>query len=252
MLQGPYGDPDQGRLLIRLPFKIFAMATVLLPVTGFIACIIISLIYHYEDTTHAHCKVSNYLPSISSSVARVPERYIWRVCIGLHSAPRYLMSFAYFSFYRGRFSGRERERLLSGLALLCSLAENTGLLLLTYVSSKENHRYHDNGFRVFTGSSLVHMLITCRLWYVIKRSFESAEEDVSYRRKLRLFVLNATCCLASYLLYKRHNDRCEPGVYTLFAFIEYLMVFSNIAFHFTAFWDFGSKELIVATPLIRP
>lgn len=96
------------------------------------------------------------------------------------------------------------------------------------------------------------MLITCRLWYVIKRSFESAEEDVSYRRKLRLFVLNATCCLASYLLYKRHNDRCEPGVYTLFAFIEYLMVFSNIAFHFTAFWDFGSKELIVATPLIRP
>lgn len=70
----------------------------------------------------------------------MPERYIWRVCIGLHSAPRYLMSFAYFSFYRGRFSGRERERLLSGLALLCSLAENTGLLLLTYVSSKENHR----------------------------------------------------------------------------------------------------------------
>uniref|UniRef100_A0A3P8N8T3 Acyltransferase PGAP2 n=1 Tax=Astatotilapia calliptera TaxID=8154 RepID=A0A3P8N8T3_ASTCA len=214
MLQGPYGDPDQGRLLIRLPFKIFAVVTVLLPVTGFIACIIVSLIYHYEDTTHAHCKVSNYLPSISSSVAHVPERYIWRVCIGLHSAPRYLMSFAYFSFYRGRFSGR--ERLLSGLALLCSLAENTGLLLLTYVSSKENHRYHDNGFRVFTGSSLVHMLITCRLWYVMKRSFESAEEDVSYRRKLRLFVLNAACCLASCLLYKRHNDRCEPGDCKLF------------------------------------
>ncbi|XP_013770645.1 post-GPI attachment to proteins factor 2-like [Pundamilia nyererei] len=155
MLQGPYGDPDQGRLLIRLPFKIFAVVTVLLPATGFIACIIVSLIYHYEDTTHTH----------------------W--------------------------------------------------------------------------SSLVHMLITCRLWYVMKRSFESAEEDVSYRRKLRLFVLNAACCLASCLLYKRHNDRCEPGVYTLFAFIEYLMVSSNIAFHFTAFWDFGSKELIVATPLIR-
>lgn len=38
-----------------------------------------------------------------------------------------------------------------------------------------------------------------------------SQEDVSYRRKLRLFVLNAACCLASYLLYKRHNDRCEPG-----------------------------------------
>lgn len=58
MLQGPYGDPDQGRLLIRLPFKIFAVVTVLLPATGFIACIIVSLIYHYEDTAHAHCKVN--------------------------------------------------------------------------------------------------------------------------------------------------------------------------------------------------
>uniref|UniRef100_A0A3Q4MZF1 Acyltransferase PGAP2 n=1 Tax=Neolamprologus brichardi TaxID=32507 RepID=A0A3Q4MZF1_NEOBR len=195
-------------------------------------CLLLSVISLLTDASVCLC-VSNYLPSISSSVAHVPERYIWRVCIGLHSAPRYLMSFAYFSFYRGRFSGR--ERLLSGLALLCGLAENTGLLLLTYVSSKENHRYHDNGFRVFTGSSLVHMLITCRLWYVIKRSFES--EDASYRWKLRLFVLNATCCLASYLLYERHNDRCEPGVhYQMFRLLSELR------------WDMFSTSTLYASP----
>ncbi|XP_030602298.1 post-GPI attachment to proteins factor 2-like [Archocentrus centrarchus] len=251
MLQGPYGNPDQDRLLIRLPFKTFAVGTVLLPVTGFITCIFISLFYHYEDVMHTHCKVSNYLPSISSTIARLPERYVWRVCIGLHSAPRFLVAFTYFSFYRGRFSSQRWERLLSRLAFVCGVAENAGLLLLTYVSSKENHRYHDNGFRVFTGSSLLHMLITCWLWYVIKRSYESAEEEKSYRWKLRFFVLNFICFLASYLLYKRHNERCEPGVYTLFAFFEYLVVFSNMAFHMTAFWDFGGKEVIVATPLIR-
>lgn len=40
----------------------------------------------------------------------------------------------------------------------------------------------------------------------------------------------------------------RPPVYTLFALFEYLVVFSNVAFHMTAFWDFGSNEVIVATP----
>lgn len=84
-------------------------------------------------------QVSNYLPSISAAISRVPERYIWRCCIGLHSAPRYLVAIAYFNFYWGRFTNRLPELVLSGLALLCSLAENTGLLLLTYVSSTETY-----------------------------------------------------------------------------------------------------------------
>lgn len=184
MLQGPYGSLDRERdgPLIRLPFVSFAVGTVLLPFTGLIACLFISLVYHFEESTYTHCqvsghmvqqtkeslsrvkppispkltvqlppdqhgerdlflfaKVSNYLPSISAAISRVPERYIWHCCIGLHSAPRYLVTIAYFNFYRGRFARRLLELLLSLLALICSLAENTGLLLLTYVSSSETY-----------------------------------------------------------------------------------------------------------------
>uniref|UniRef100_A0A3P8TXD9 Acyltransferase PGAP2 n=1 Tax=Amphiprion percula TaxID=161767 RepID=A0A3P8TXD9_AMPPE len=248
MLQGPYSSLDRDRPLIRLPFTDFAVGTVLLPLVGLIGCLFISLMYHFEDSTYTHCQVSNYLPSISSAISRVPERYIWRCCIGLHSAPRYLVTAAYFSFYRCRFAKRLPELLLSGLALLCSLAENSGLLLLTYVASTETYSVHKNGFIVFIASSLLHMLVTCRLWHVIRKHYVNPEEITSYRWKLRLFVFNVSCCLIAAYFFRRHNKYCEAGVYTLFAFFEYLVVFSNMAFHMTAFWDFGSKEVIVAMP----
>lgn len=50
------------------------------------------------------------------------------------------------------------------------------------------------------------------------------------------------------MLLSVHFLSLRPAVYTLFAFFEYLVVFSNMAFHMTAFWDFESKEVIVATP----
>uniref|UniRef100_A0A4W6D5V5 Acyltransferase PGAP2 n=2 Tax=Lates calcarifer TaxID=8187 RepID=A0A4W6D5V5_LATCA len=211
MLQVPYGGLDRDRPLIRLPFTSFAVGTVLLPLTGLVACLFISLMYNFEDATYTHCRVSNYLPSISAAISRVPERYIWRCCIGLHSAPRYLVSVAYFSFYRGRFARRLPELLLSGLALLCSLAENSGLLLLTYVSSTETYNVHKNGFVVFIGSSLLHMLITCWLWHVIRRSYVNPEEVTSYRWKVRLFLFNVSCCLAAAYFFRRHNKYCETG-----------------------------------------
>lgn len=246
MFQGPSGHPD--RPLVRLPFKNFAVATVLLPLTGLLACIFIALLYHFQDSTYTHCQVTNWLPSISAAISRMPERYIWRGCIGLHSAPRYLVTAAYFSFYRSRFAGRLPELLLSIAALVCSLTENTGLLLLTYVSSTETYSLHKNGFIAFVSSSLLHMLITCRLWYVIKRDYVNPEELKSYRWKLYLFLVNVTCCLLAFYFFRRHNEHCEPFIYTLFAFFEYLVVFSNMAFHMTAFFDFGSKEVLVATP----
>lgn len=108
-------------------------------------------------------------------------------------------------------------------------------------------------------------------------TFSSPSQEITSQRwKLRLFLFNVSCCLAAAYFFRRHNKFCEAGgelepqprlclcavlifislrgggsihpVYTLFALFEYLVVFSNMAFHMTAFWDFGSKEVIVATP----
>uniref|UniRef100_A0A4W5PZZ8 Acyltransferase PGAP2 n=1 Tax=Hucho hucho TaxID=62062 RepID=A0A4W5PZZ8_9TELE len=248
MLQGLYGSLDRDKPLIRLPFTHFAVGTVLLALTGLIACIVFSLMFHFDESTNTHCQVPNYLPSISASISLVPERYIWRFCIGLHSAPRFLVAAAYFSFYRGRFAKSFSDMALSILALIAALAENVGLLLLTYVSSTETYSVHKNGFITFTACSILHMLITCRLWQGIQKFSLNPEEFTSFRWKVRFFLFNVIFCLVATYFYRRHNKYCEPGIYTLFALCEYLVVLSNMAFHMTAFWDFGNKEVMVTTP----
>lgn len=61
MLQGPYVSLDRDRPLIRLPFTSFAVCTVLLPLTGLIACLFISLVYHFEEATYTHCHVGGLM-----------------------------------------------------------------------------------------------------------------------------------------------------------------------------------------------
>lgn len=58
MLQGPHSSFARDRPLIQLPFTNFSVGVVLLPLTGFIACIFVSLVYHFEDATYTHCQVS--------------------------------------------------------------------------------------------------------------------------------------------------------------------------------------------------
>lgn len=116
------------------------------------------------------------------------------------------MAFTYFRWYKACFPSRFPESLLSCVNLVCSVCENLGLLLLTYVSSSETYcrlvfrfvcfvllfkvvmercissiRFlpvlcsfalsvvHKEGFVLFIISSFVYMLTTCRLWKSIKK-----------------------------------------------------------------------------------
>ncbi|TSL04367.1 Stromal interaction molecule 1 [Bagarius yarrelli] len=212
MLQGPYGGGiERDKPLVWLPFTVFAVVTVCLPLLGFVTCIAISLFYYYNESNNTHCQVNNYLPSISAAISLTPQRYIWRFCIGLHSAPRFLIAAAYFSFYRGRFARQIVEQLLSALTLLLAVSENAGLLLLTYVSSTETYNYHKNGFITFVASSILHMLCTCWLWYAITKYSLSNEEMTSYRYKVRLLIFNIVSVVAAGYFFWRHNKYCEPG-----------------------------------------
>ncbi|KAG8544954.1 hypothetical protein GDO81_021582, partial [Engystomops pustulosus] len=105
--------------------------------------------------------VPNYLPSISAAIGGVtPQRYIWRFCIGLHSAPRLLVAISYLNFYLGGGASYWRCH----INFLLNVCEILCLLLLTYISSNENHDVHQLAFVFFMIYSLGYMIVTLTIW----------------------------------------------------------------------------------------
>ncbi|KAM8975217.1 acyltransferase PGAP2 [Pelodytes ibericus] len=248
MYQLPVTVPQErtGSSLFRLRFTTFAVGTVCCPLAGFVFCVFWSLLFSFEQTTSTHCGVPNYLPSISAAIGgETPQRYVWRFCIGIHSAPRLLVAVTYWNYYQGLYPTRPARCLV---IFLFNTLEVLCLLLLTYVSSSENYGIHKFGFVLFMIFSLGYMLLTVTIWAKPRRPPPSSEERRSYYWKKQIFVFNLFTFLLSLLVYYRHNEHCEPGVYTIFAFLEYLVVLSNMAFHMTAWWDFENKDLLVGAP----
>ncbi|XP_048774040.2 post-GPI attachment to proteins factor 2-like isoform X2 [Ostrea edulis] len=239
-------------VLFNISFSFLVTVVALLPLLGALLCIILSLLFNFRESTWTHCRVSNYLPSISSAIGGyAPQKYIWRICIALHAAPRLLFAFSYFGYYTSFHVGKY-STLYKHLARLCvflHVVEISALVTLTYVSSTDNYAVHENMFIAFMVCSEIYMLLSCILYkwgHISNGRVMTKTELMSYQYKKRLFVFNVIMFLTAVYMFFRHEWYCETGVYSIFALCEYLVVFSNIAFHYTAKYDFTDQQMSLA------
>ncbi|CAH3115071.1 hypothetical protein pdam_00006730 [Pocillopora damicornis] len=239
--------------LISVCAEHFAIFICSLPLFSTALCVLIAVVWHFDETTRTHCKVPNFLPSISAAIGgNMPERFIWRVGIALHCLPRILiMPYSLHKHYKNTQLGRKYSSTTWWFSLLnfvngaLHLVENGALLTLTYISSTDNFDVHEGSFIVFMASAILFMLLTCILFRLTATQPMTDEEYKLFKRKVGTMSFN--CCsfgLAVYF-YLRHNWYCEPYMYTLFALSEYLTVVSNIAFHWLCTWIFSGCSISI-------
>uniref|UniRef100_A0A914UZ63 Post-GPI attachment to proteins factor 3 n=1 Tax=Plectus sambesii TaxID=2011161 RepID=A0A914UZ63_9BILA len=83
-----------------LPIKYVVYVCSGLPLSALLICVTLASTIHAKGATRTHCGVDNWLPSISAAIGDyTPERYIWRLLIAMHSAPRFGIAFAYKNFF---------------------------------------------------------------------------------------------------------------------------------------------------------
>ena len=208
-----------------------------LPSFALISCIGLSLIKDFERSTRTHCNVSNFLPSISASIGDCePQRYIWRFCFALDSVPRYIIGYLQFwrVLQRHHVAYPELYPLVQIFSSSLHFLELTFLLLLTYVSSADIKWIHECSFIGFMICSLLHMLLTVLIdyfWPRMGQIHQNHQEIVLRSKRLRWFLLNIFSFFISLYFYFRHNSHCEPNIYSMYCFFEYVVVLTNIAYH---------------------
>ena len=89
--------------------------------------------------------MKNYIPSISAVTGITPQTYLWRTAIALHATPRFAVIFIYYNHYLSRLHLIPSDKvslfkILLKVNFCLNFVENSCLVLVTYITNRENYR----------------------------------------------------------------------------------------------------------------
>jgi post-GPI attachment to proteins factor 2 len=232
--------------LFRIGFSVLARVTVVLPFGALVFCFVTAVIFQFEEVNKTVCNVTNLVPSISAITGVTPQRYIWRICIALHSTPRFAIGFIYWYYYLERECFVRAVDIVSyrrvcNLTVLIYMIENACLIGLTYIANIENYPVHEKLFILFMISSLLYELLTI---IVFRWCHPTMNNHImkSYNLKRICFVLIIVFTAGMLYFFYYHRFHCIAGAFTKFACCEYVIVVLNITYHYSSVHDFGEHD----------
>ncbi|XP_031845381.1 post-GPI attachment to proteins factor 2 isoform X1 [Nomia melanderi] len=241
----PLVEEDMSKARVVLPFAKLAWFTVSLPFLAFTFCVMWSVIYNFEHSTSTHCKVYNFLPSVSAAIGHYrPQRDVWKIAIAVQAVIRVLVLVMYCRYYKEHIYKWAQS--ICNIAIVTYTVENISLVTLSFWTSDENYAFHKLSFITFLIMSFIHMVVTYFIMKNCRNVTRESSETASMKWKWRAMVLNVLSTICACYFFYRHNRYCEPLVYSMFALSEYGVVLSNMGYHSTAAWDFANSRLMIS------
>ncbi|XP_065175531.1 post-GPI attachment to proteins factor 2-like [Sycon ciliatum] len=216
-------------------------------VVGTILMILASLYYSFDTVTGTHCRVPNFLPTISAAARDIPSRLIWQLIIIFHIPRGLLEVVVYHNYFSARLADMNWHsslmRMLNYVQSVTLATHHLSLLSLTLVTSAPPYYYiHEASFITFIVTSFVHMLM---LLTIMKLTDSDGRGLKTKSVRVRYFFIHAILFVLSMGLFFRHNAYCEPYVYSYYAGMEYLVIFSNMMFYIFITRDFPDLKLVM-------
>lgn len=120
-----------------ISFQQLAVNTATIQISSLVFCLAWSIKFNFYESTATHCRVDNYLPSLSATLDFTPQRDVWRACVGLSGTTRYFIAYLYYKLI-----------FHSKLLLALHWIEVTALIGLSIVDSI---RYFGKIYLVYSG-----------------------------------------------------------------------------------------------------
>ncbi|XP_067663240.1 post-GPI attachment to proteins factor 2-like isoform X1 [Haliotis asinina] len=250
------GKPLEGtieKVYLHIPILKFAVVTVSLPAFALLFCFVTAFLFRFDDVNDTQCNVTNFIPSISAVTGITPQSYLWRICVALHSTPRFAVAVIYYNMYKNLSNvvSKEYRGLFLKLIRLnywLNFIENSTLVGVTYISNRDNYPIHEKLFVVFMTASLCYMLLNTIIfrWTRTSEKF-SDDEEISYKLKKIMFALNFLSTMGLLYFFALHRLYCQPTAFSYFSLCEYIIGYTNMAYHISAYWDFKGMSFLAGT-----
>ncbi|XP_041356768.1 post-GPI attachment to proteins factor 2-like [Gigantopelta aegis] len=240
-------------VLLNVSMLKYAIITVSLPAVSLFVCFVTAFLWRFDDVNDTQCNVTNFIPSISAVTGITPQTYLWRVGVALHSTPRFIVAIMYYNYYASRIDNisKKYQNLYSKVMRLnfwLNIIENSSLVGVTYITNRENYPVHEKIFIVFMVASLCYMLVNTILFRWSRSSnVLKGDELYSYTWKKIMFVSICSATIGLLYFFYLHRRFCEPGAFSWFSFCEYVIAYTNMGYHLTAYYEFQDHTIMCAS-----
>lgn len=223
----------QPRTVFRLNGLWVAYAHSFFATSAFLSALVTGCLLHYNKivTNEYFTYPLEWFPSVSATIGdRYPERSVYQLLIALTSSSRFVLCFL--TYYLTNAPGAR----LPFVLLIVGVLRTFSCGGWTYVTSTDDHDSHD----IFM---ILYIVLT--LPYTIMRTVLTPKG--TRVRTLRIVVASLFfgAIVPLVYLFIQHKVHRVPGAYTIYAFVEWSLVFLDILFDSLAAYDLPSLEIVV-------